>query len=158
MAMTAGPSTGLVGDIPMVDINTTPLIDVLLVLLIMFVITAPQLTHRVAITLPQQTGGDLISPRFENRLLALRDQAGAIEFRLDGELISETMLFTEFRAVGAKRKSEQTRYRIEVDESVPYAVLASVLASAKRSHLEPITFENRAWPSVADDAERVPRP
>ena len=51
MAMSTG---GNEGD-PMMDINTTPLIDVMLVLLIMFIITIPVATHAVSIDLPQAT-------------------------------------------------------------------------------------------------------
>ena len=49
MAMSAGKAEGE----PMMDINTTPLIDVMLVLLIMFIITIPVQTHAVKIDLPQ---------------------------------------------------------------------------------------------------------
>lgn len=49
MAMSSGGSS----DEPMMDINTTPLIDVMLVLLIMFIITLPPATHAVKIDLPQ---------------------------------------------------------------------------------------------------------
>ncbi len=51
MGMSAGGSGG--SDEPMMDINTTPLIDVMLVLLIMFIITLPKPTHAVKIDLPQ---------------------------------------------------------------------------------------------------------
>src|SRR5258706_2219311 len=50
MAFTTGSSTGA-----MADINVTPLVDVLLVLLIIFMITAPVLAHKVEIDLPQAT-------------------------------------------------------------------------------------------------------
>ncbi len=52
MAMSAGTAEGE----PMMDINTTPLIDVMLVLLIMFIITIPIQTHAVKIDLPVDTG------------------------------------------------------------------------------------------------------
>jgi biopolymer transport protein ExbD len=51
MAMSAGTAEGE----PMMDINTTPLIDVMLVLLIMFIITIPPQTHAVKLDLPQHT-------------------------------------------------------------------------------------------------------
>ena len=51
MAMSAGAAEGE----PMMDINTTPLIDVMLVLLIMFIITIPVQTHAVKLDLPQNT-------------------------------------------------------------------------------------------------------
>ena len=54
MGMSVGPASGE-GD-PMVEMNTTPLIDVMLVLLIMFIITIPVQTHAVKLDLPQDTG------------------------------------------------------------------------------------------------------
>ncbi len=51
MAMSSGGAEGE----PMMDINTTPLIDVMLVLLIMFIITIPVQTHAVKLDLPQNT-------------------------------------------------------------------------------------------------------
>src|SRR3546814_1005967 len=55
MAMSVG---GGGDDEPMMDINTTPLIDVMLVLLIMFIITIPVQTHAVKLDLPQSTPQD----------------------------------------------------------------------------------------------------
>ena len=54
MAMSGGKDDGA----PMMEMNTTPLIDVLLVLLIMFIITIPVATHAVSIDLPQATPPD----------------------------------------------------------------------------------------------------
>jgi len=51
MAMAAGTAEGE----PMMDVNTTPLIDVMLVLLIMFIITIPIQTHAVKLDLPQDS-------------------------------------------------------------------------------------------------------
>ena len=54
MAMSGGSDDGT----PMMEMNTTPLIDVMLVLLIMFIITVPVATHAVSIDLPQATPPD----------------------------------------------------------------------------------------------------
>ena len=54
MAMSGGKDDGS----PMMDMNTTPLIDVMLVLLIMFIITIPVATHSVSVALPQATPPD----------------------------------------------------------------------------------------------------
>ncbi|MEQ1582227.1 MAG: biopolymer transporter ExbD, partial [Steroidobacteraceae bacterium] len=51
MGMSAGSADGE----PMMEINTTPLIDVMLVLLIMFIITIPVMTHAVKLDMPQKT-------------------------------------------------------------------------------------------------------
>ncbi len=53
MAMSVGPSDGGDDDVPISDINTTPLVDVMLVLLIIFLITVPVVIQSVPITLPE---------------------------------------------------------------------------------------------------------
>ena len=97
MAMSTGPSGGGAGSSPMVDINTTPLVDVMLVLLIIFMITAPLLAHKVRINLPQQSTDPADKSKIEQKRLELRDLGGAVEIRLNNEPISQDMLFTEFR-------------------------------------------------------------
>ena len=69
------------GDIdaePMIDINTTPLIDVLLVLLIMFIITIPIQTHAVKIDLPVNDPNQVTPPVDPERNKIVIDQAGAV--------------------------------------------------------------------------------
>ncbi|HEV7659206.1 MAG TPA: biopolymer transporter ExbD [Allosphingosinicella sp.] len=70
MAMAAGTAEGE----PMMDINTTPLIDVMLVLLIMFIITIPVQTHAVKLDLPQATPpqDEIVDP-IKNVVTILRD-------------------------------------------------------------------------------------
>ena len=147
MAMTAGPSTGMGGANPMVDINTTPLVDVMLVLLIIFMITAPLLSHKVRINLPQQSNDPAVKTDIVQKRLELRDLGGAIEIRLDNDPISQEVLFTEFKEFGKKVKDEQPEYKLEADETVPYSALANILAAAKRSRVERIGFDNLATPA-----------
>jgi len=156
MAMTAGPSSGIAATAPMVDINTTPLVDVMLVLLIIFMITAPLLTHKISLPLVQQTDQDLPDLRkvFE-RTLELRDLSGAVEIRLDSEPISMQALLTEFRAQGAKIKSEQNAYKLQADESVRYSAVADILAAAKRAHVQRIGFDKLGSPIEAAGASSL---
>ena len=140
--MSAGPSGGGPGSSPMVDINTTPLVDVMLVLLIIFMITAPLLAHKVRINLPQQSTDPADKSKIEQKRLELRDLGGAIEIRLNNDPISQEVLFAEFREMGRKVKDDQPEYKIEADETVPYSVLANVLAAAKRSKVERIGFDS----------------
>ena len=142
MGMSTGPSGGGAGSSPMVDINTTPLVDVMLVLLIIFMITAPLLAHKVRINLPQQSTDPADKSKIEQKRLELRDLGGAVEIRLNNEPISQDMLFTEFREAGKKIKDDQPEYKLEADETVPYSALANVLAAAKRSRVERIGFDN----------------
>ena len=77
MGMSASPG-GKAEDEPMMDINTTPLIDVLLVLLIMFIITIPIQNHAVKLDLPQPNPNDAPPPvdPIKNKIVVT--QAGGI--------------------------------------------------------------------------------
>jgi len=146
MGMSAGPSGSGANSSPMVAINTTPLVDVMLVLLIIFMITAPLLSHKVRINLPQPSTDPADKSRIEQRRLEVRDLGGAVEYRMNNELISQSMLFTEFREMGRKVKDDQPEYKLEADETIPYSELASILAAAKRSKIERIGFDNLSTP------------
>src|SRR3546814_20761361 len=74
------------GEAPIHDLNTTPLIDVMLVLLIMFIVTIPVTTHKVPLDLPQ--GPPTTSERVVHRLEL--DAGGAIA--LDGRAVSQAEL------------------------------------------------------------------
>lgn len=87
-----GMSGGKLDGQPMTDMNMTPLIDVLLVLLIMFIITIPVATHAVAIDLPQPnpTPPDIIVEPIKNKLVLT--QEGQILWNADpidqGQLVT----------------------------------------------------------------------
>src|SRR3546814_2985127 len=74
------------GEAPIHDLNTTPLIDVMLVLLIMFIVTIPVTTHKVPLDLPQ--GPPTTSERVVHRLEL--DAGGAIA--LDGRTVNQAEL------------------------------------------------------------------
>lgn len=142
MGMSAGPSSGGSSSTPMVDINTTPLVDVMLVLLIIFMITAPLLAHKVRINLPQQSTNPEDKSQIEQKRLELRDLGGgAVQIYLNNDVIDLATLNAEFREVGKKEKDDQPEYKIEADETVPYQALADILAAAKRSRVERIGFD-----------------
>lgn len=156
MGMSAGPSSGGAGASPMVDINTTPLVDVMLVLLIIFMITAPLLAHKVRINLPQQSTDPADKSKIEQKRLELRDLGGAVEIRLNNEPISQEVLFTEFREMGKKVKDDQPEYKLEADETVPYSAIAAILAKAKTTRIERIGFDNLATASGGGIAPPAP--
>jgi biopolymer transport protein ExbD len=156
MGMSAGPSSGGGGAAPMVDINTTPLVDVMLVLLIIFMITAPLLAHKVRINLPQQSTDPADKSKIEQKRLELRDLGGAVEIRLNNDPISQEVLFAEFREMGRKEKDDQPEYKLEADETVPYSAIASILSKAKVSRIERIGFDNLATPTGGGAAPPAP--
>ena len=109
---------------PMADINVTPFIDVMLVLLIIFMVAAPMLTVGVPIELPETAA---------NALPAEQEEPLAITMTADGKLLiqaTETApeeLITRLSAIAAERTSDKIFLR--ADGSIPYARVAEVMGA-----------------------------
>ncbi|HEX8442880.1 MAG TPA: biopolymer transporter ExbD [Allosphingosinicella sp.] len=110
-------------DAPIVDLNTTPLIDVMLVLLIMFIITVPIATHKVALDLPAPDGIPS-KPPVIHRLN--QDAAGRLAF--DGRSISEAELPARLAALKADPAAE---LHFRTDATTRYEDFDRVLAAVK---------------------------
>lgn len=110
---------------PVSDLNTTPLIDVMLVLLIMFIVTIPMTTHKVPLDLP----GGSTEGRSEPIVHRLNlDQAGRIT--LDGMTLDEADLPARLRTIGAEAGSE---LHLRAEAETPYDSFDKVLAAVKRA-------------------------
>jgi biopolymer transport protein ExbD len=123
-------------DEPMMDINTTPLIDILLVLLIMFIITIPVMTHAVKLDMPQATPPteDLVQPEVIDLMI---DFDGTILW--NGTVVpSVDTLDVYFRREA--QKDPQPELHINPNKRASYDIVARVLASAQRNHLKKIGF------------------
>jgi biopolymer transport protein ExbD len=118
------PSFAADAGVPISDLNTTPLIDVMLVLLIMFIITIPITTHKVPLDLPGgvQEPSDPIVHRLN------LDQAGRIS--LDGALLSERELPARLTAIADEPTSE---LHLRAESETPYDSFDRVLAAVKRA-------------------------
>jgi biopolymer transport protein ExbD len=109
---------------PMGELNTTPLIDVMLVLLIMFIVTIPVATHKVPLDLP---GG--VPPQSEPLVHRLNlDAAGRIS--LDGALLPDAELPARLAAI-ARVSTAELHLRAEAE--TPYDRFDRVLAAVKRA-------------------------
>ena len=131
MAFTSGGGSG-----PMADINVTPLVDVMLVLLIIFMITAPILTHKVKIDLPQPNP-NVVQP--DNPLDPIRlkiDQSGALYW--NDTPVDELGLRAQIAVIASQ--SNQPELQINADDGVAYEHVARVLAAAKSYGLTKIGF------------------
>jgi len=119
---------------PLAEINMVPLIDVMLVLLVIFIVTAPLLTHAVKVDLPKaRSQPNLTQP--DNIQLAI-DAQGAVYW--NGETIDKSDLIRRF-AAEAKR-NPQPELHLRADRETTYQVLAEVLAEASRAGLGKIGF------------------
>lgn len=116
------------------EINVVPLVDVMLVLLVIFIITAPLLTHSVKIDLPKASSSPNITQP-EHIELAIRED-GSLYW--NGEHITKYRLNERF-AIEAK-KEPQPELHIRADRLVPYENVAHVMSSAAKTGLLRIGF------------------
>jgi biopolymer transport protein ExbD len=131
MGMSVG-SSGDDGDVIM-DINTTPLIDVMLVLLVMLIITIPIQLHSVNLNLPT---GNPPPPLVKPEILKIDvDPASAVY--VNGELIPDRKALEE-RFTQEAAKDVQPELHLRPDRKAKYDVVAGVMASAQRIGLTKI--------------------
>jgi biopolymer transport protein ExbD len=128
MAMNVGSSGS---DEPMMDVNTTPLIDVMLVLLVMFIITIPPTKHATKLDMPQPNPNAVESaPPVVINLVVDFDG----KYYWDGEELSLQQIASRF-AVESKREP-QPELHIRPDKWVKYDAVAELLAVAQRGRME----------------------
>jgi biopolymer transport protein ExbD len=132
MAMSGGNDDGE----PMMEINTTPLIDVMLVLLIMFIITIPVATHAVNIDLPAATPPPKVPPPKRDVNLVSISPEGAIQW--NGSVLDQGGLVYMLQET-AKMKPEP-ELRFQPDQSAPYDTAAKVLQLIKASGVTAFGF------------------
>jgi biopolymer transport protein TolR len=119
--------TGGGGDDLNSEINVTPMVDVMLVLLIIFMITAPMMNTGVDIDLPQVTAQNIEDP--EGKLVLSIDDEQKIF--LGGTQLTWTELEVKLSA-NERVKKEQQLY-IEADQGLPYGVVVTAMAVAKKA-------------------------
>lgn len=116
------------------EINVVPLVDVMLVLLVIFIITAPLLTHSVKIDLPKASSNPNITKPEHITIHVLED--GSLLWA--GTMIPKDALDARF-AIEAK-KDPQPEIEIRGDRSSRYENVATVLASAARNGITKLVF------------------
>ncbi|HLL31468.1 MAG TPA: biopolymer transporter ExbD [Allosphingosinicella sp.] len=121
------------GEQPFSEINTTPIIDVMLVLLIMFIITLPLMTHSVKIDIPRD--GE-VQKEPETHRLAL-DSASRLTW--DGAPIDEATLPARLAAFRDSGRDDFLLFR--VDAETRYEDFDRVLAHVKRAGVERLGFD-----------------
>lgn len=121
---------------PMSEMNVTPLVDVMLVLLIIFMITAPAMTQRIMIDLPQKSTvkPDQEPPPPIN--LAINPSG---QLFWNGRPFSQDMFELELNI--ESKKDPQAMLQIKADPATQYQVLADVMGSAKNIGMSKIGFE-----------------
>jgi biopolymer transport protein ExbD len=112
---------------PMAEINTTPLVDVMLVLLIIFMITAPLLAHKIKIDLPQASTV-LLEEKPDTIVIALLPDGTM--FLNDARIDRVTLQ----RRLGAEaQRKPQPELHLHVDRTTQFQVLATIMADAQNA-------------------------
>lgn len=117
------------------EINVTPLVDVMLVLLVTFIITAPMLTNTINVNLPDT------QPTFQQKepvkpTVISVDEAGKIYIDKEGYPIAEV----EGELIKRKNENPEIRLNLNADEKVNYGVIAKVMAAIERAGIDRLSF------------------
>jgi biopolymer transport protein TolR len=122
------------GPAPMSDINMTPLIDVMLVLLVIFMITAPLMTSSLKLDLPKT---DAAQPNDAPLFISVAlDPQGRLFF---GDEVVDASAFAA-RMADAARKNPRTEVQLRADKTVPYGRVAEVIGVVQKAGLSRIGF------------------
>ncbi len=122
------------GPQPMSDINMTPLVDVMLVLVVIFIITAPLLVSAVKVDLPKAAGAAALeAPKF---IAITLDRSGQV-------YVDDQPLDAQALSVALRRAAERqpdTEVRLRADAAVPYGRVVEVMGQAHLAGLHRIGF------------------
>lgn len=122
-------------DKPMSDINMTPLVDVMLVLVAILIITAPLLASRIALDLPKAEGTTQAQPQTQALRIAL--QADGALYLNDAPIAREALAQQLQQTAQA---NADTEVQLRADASVPYGQVVAVMGMAQQAGLSKIGF------------------
>ncbi len=132
-------TTGSGKNQPMADINVTPLVDVMLVLLIIFIVTAPVMTYPIDVDLPQRVINPPPQLREPPPPIDLRiDASGTVTWNNNPVQVSalQSMMENEVQ----RDPTNQPLLQIDANPDSEYQIMAKVLASAKNAQMLKIGF------------------
>lgn len=109
------------------EINVTPLVDVMLVLLVVFIVTAPLLTNAIPINLPKTES--VAPPERKDPLVVSIDGTG--KWFINKDPIQPELLQSNLEA--AKAKDAELRVQLQADEGVNYGQVAKAMASIEKA-------------------------
>ncbi|HEY8159444.1 MAG TPA: biopolymer transporter ExbD [Methylobacter sp.] len=119
---------------PMAEINTTPMVDVMLVLLVIFIITAPLLTHSIKIDLPQSGSQTNLE----------KPDIVTLSINAEGKLFWNDTPFAEAelasRLAAEAEKKPQPELHLRADKKTNYQQLAMVMSAAQQAGIEKLGF------------------
>ena len=130
---------------PMSDINMTPLVDVMLVLVVIFILTAPLLASSIRLDLPRADG--TVPGAAPQAVMLVVDKAGQVY--LEDEPLTQAELAQRLAETAASHPD--TEVQLRADAAVPYGRVVEIMGAAHAAGLQRIGF-------VADPATAAPSP
>ena len=122
------------GSAPMSEINMTPLIDVMLVLVVIFIITAPLLASSIKLDLPRADGAKPNdAPKF---VMLVLDKTG--QAFIDDKPVAKTELGERLAQIA--RQNPETELQLRADEAVPYGNVVEIIGAAQKAGLNRLGF------------------
>jgi len=122
------------GPRPMSDINVTPLVDVMLVLVVILIITAPLMASSLRLDLPKAEGA---KPQDAPKFVTVGMDARGGLF-LDDKPVTPAQLAQALSE--AARRSPETEVQLRADQSVPYGKVVEVMGAAQKAGLSRVGF------------------
>jgi biopolymer transport protein TolR len=143
--MSLGP-TQKPGQTTLSEINVTPLVDVMLVLLIIFMVTAPMLQQGVDVNLPQEGGGSPLDANRERLVitLAANERIFLNDRRIDFPELEQTLR----QGSGASKE-----VFLRADKDIPYGLVVKMMATIKQAGIERLGI---VTVPADDDGKRPP--
>jgi biopolymer transport protein TolR len=131
----AGAKTARRSFAPIAEINVTPMVDVMLVLLVIFIITAPLLTAGVNVNLPQTSRARSL-PKDNTALTLYVEKDGKLT--LNSAVITTDELRT--RLIGVRESNPQVRVYVKGDRDVAYGVMMQAMAEVTAAGITQVAF------------------
>jgi biopolymer transport protein TolR len=146
------------GQTPMSEINVTPLVDVMMVLLVIFIITAPLMVSRLAMDLPKTEGVQASAPPRVVRLAL--DTQGQVYFDEQSVSVEALARLLHERAAqwAAQGDGSMPEVQLRADEAVPYGRVVEVMGLAQQAGLNRLGFVTEPKSSATRGREARPKP
>ncbi|MNR78086.1 Biopolymer transport protein ExbD [compost metagenome] len=119
---------------PMADINVTPMVDVMLVLLVIFIITAPLFTHAIKLDLPAAQSAP--APAEPSTISLSINGANAVFWNNDAVTLDELSA----RLAVAAKQQPQPQVQLRADKGTRYEIIAQVMAASQNNGITKLGF------------------
>ena len=121
------------------DINITPMVDVMLVLLVIFIMAAPLMTQSVKVKAANSKAASTSQAKTPPVVVAVNDQG---QYFVGTTQVTEAELLPTLKALA--EKDAQTTILIRADKNIPYAKVAQLLTASQAAGLEKVSIDTQA--------------